>query len=102
MSGLIRRDEHQDFQPLLRVILHSMLIAGRGHNCHGPANEPKMRRHASVGISTTGTNADCRLSGLIRRDEHQDFQPLCRVILHSMLIAGRSHGALARSQHLLV
>jgi hypothetical protein len=74
----------------------------RGHHRYGPADDPKMRRHASVGILTTGTNADCRLSGLIRRDEHQDFQPLCRVILHSMLIAGRSHGALARSQHLLV
>ena len=39
-----------------------------------------------------------RRSGLIRRDEDQDFQPLTAVIPHAVFFTGRGHRALSWSQ----
>ena len=38
----------------------------------------------------------------IRRDKHQHFQPLVRVILHPVLFSGRRHGSLPGPKHLLL
>ncbi len=45
---------------------------------------------------------DSRRSGGIRRHEHEDFETLACVILHTMLFTGRRHGSLPWTQHLFL
>jgi hypothetical protein len=42
------------------------------------------------------------LSRRIRRHEHENFETLCCVVLHTMFFAGRRHGPLPWTEHLFL